>query len=144
MFVNLRIASACETFLPRTRSITSLAFLGEPFRYFAFAIASIFFVNRFVTARTALTPSDASIHIYFLRAIFSAFVPGWPLNILVGENSPSLCPTMFSVTYTGMWRLPLCTPKVNPTISGVIVERRDQVLIACGLAPLSCDLPEHL
>jgi len=31
----------------------------------------------------------------------------------------------------------LCTPKVNPTISGVIVERRDQVLIACGFAPPS-------
>jgi hypothetical protein len=25
------------------------------------------------------------------------------------------------------------TPKVKPTISGEIVERRDQVLIACGL-----------
>src|SRR5713101_8484564 len=32
-----------------------------------------------------------------------------------------------------MWRLPLCTPKVSPTISGVMVERRDQVRITCGL-----------
>src|SRR6266852_1441602 len=31
-----------------------------------------------------------------------------------------------------MWRLPLCTPNVNPTMSGVIVERRDQVRITCG------------
>ena len=33
----------------------------------------------------------------------------WPLNVRVGENSPSLCPTMFSVMYTGMNFLPLCT-----------------------------------
>src|SRR4051812_20500240 len=31
-----------------------------------------------------------------------------------------------------MWRLPLWTPKVRPTKSGVMVERRDQVLIAGG------------
>src|SRR5690606_7749791 len=73
---------------------------------------------------------------YFLFAIFSALVPGCPLNVLVGENSPSLWPTMFSVTKTGMWRLPLCTPKVSPTISGVIVERRDQVFTAGGLFPV--------
>ena len=36
----------------------------------------------------------------------------WPLNVRVGENSPSLCPTMFSVTYTGMNFLPLCTAMV--------------------------------
>src|SRR5919199_6512361 len=35
-----------------------------------------------------------------------------------------------------MWRLPLWTAKVRPTKSGVMVERRDQVLIAGGrLAP---------
>src|ERR1043165_419615 len=35
-----------------------------------------------------------------------------------------------------MWRLPLWTSKVRPTKSGVMVERRDQVLIAGGrLAP---------
>src|SRR5688572_9020123 len=52
----------------------------------------------------------------------------WPLNRRVGENSPSLCPTMFSVTYTGMNFLPLWTAIVWPTISGVIVDRRDHVL----------------
>ena len=36
---------------------------------------------------------------------------------------------MFSVTYTGMCCLPLWTAIVRPTKSGVIVERRDQVLI---------------
>ena len=34
---------------------------------------------------------------------------------------------MFSVTYTGMNFLPLCTAIVCPTNSGRIVERRDQV-----------------
>ncbi len=36
---------------------------------------------------------------------------------------------MFSVTKTGLNTLPLWTLKVNPTNSGVIVDRRDHVLI---------------
>src|SRR6266404_2281467 len=36
---------------------------------------------------------------------------------------------MFSVTNTGLKILPLCTLKVRPTKSGVIIERRDQVLM---------------
>ena len=36
---------------------------------------------------------------------------------------------MFSVTYTGMNFFPLCTASVCPTISGMTVERRDQVLM---------------
>src|SRR3954471_22195238 len=36
---------------------------------------------------------------------------------------------MFSVTKTGLNTFPLCTAKVRPTNSGVIIERRDQVLI---------------
>src|SRR3954470_9776576 len=52
-----------------------------------------------------------------------------PLNVRVGENSPSLCPTMFSVTYTGMNFLPLWQASVWPTNSGRIVDRRDQVLM---------------
>ena len=36
---------------------------------------------------------------------------------------------MFSVTYTGMNFRPLCTASVCPTISGITVERRDQVLM---------------
>src|SRR5574340_193364 len=51
------------------------------------------------------------------------------LKVRVNANSPSLCPTMFSEMYTGMCCLPLCTAIVSPTKSGVIVERRDQVLI---------------
>ena len=51
------------------------------------------------------------------------------LKMRVGENSPSLWPTMFSVTKTELKILPLCTRNVWPTKSGVTVERRDQVLI---------------
>ena len=39
-------------------------------------------------------------------AAFSVFVV-WPLKVRVGANSPSLWPTMFSVTYTGMNFFPL-------------------------------------
>src|SRR5580693_996428 len=55
--------------------------------------------------------------------------PEWPWNVRVGANSPSLCPTMFSVTNTGTNFRPLWTAKVSPTESGVIVLRRDQVLM---------------
>src|SRR5215472_1345467 len=51
----------------------------------------------------------------------------WPRNWRVGENSPSLRPTMFSVMYTGMNFLPLCTASVWPMNSGKMVDRRDQV-----------------
>src|SRR5579864_5017438 len=50
-----------------------------------------------------------------------------PLKLRVKLNSPSLWPTMFSVIYTGINFLPLCTAMVCPTISGTTVERRDQV-----------------
>ena len=36
-------------------------------------------------------------------------------NGKVGANSPKRCPTMFSVTYTGMNLFPLCTAIVCPT-----------------------------
>jgi hypothetical protein len=64
---------------------------------------------------------------------FSAFSAPWPWNVLVMANSPNLWPTMFSVTKTGTNFLPLCTATVNPTISGKIVERLDQVFITCLL-----------
>src|ERR1700726_88475 len=57
----------------------------------------------------------------------SAAFTAWPLKVRVGENSPSLCPIICSVTYTGINFLPLCTAMVCPIISGTIVERRDQV-----------------
>src|SRR5436190_1744550 len=137
--VNFRIANARETPSPRIISITSRVLRWLPFRCFNLAIASISLVGGWPLAigshKTACQLQTAAA--YFLLAIFSAFVPGCPLNKRVGENSPNLWPTIFSVTKTGMWRLPLCTPNVKPTISGDIVERRDQVLIACGFEPLS-------
>ncbi len=42
---------------------------------------------------------------------------------------------MFSVTYTGMNFLPLCTASVCPTISGITVDRRDHVLMTFFSAP---------
>src|SRR5205809_818834 len=55
--------------------------------------------------------------------------PEWPWNVRVGANSPSLWPTMRSVTKTGTNLRPLWTAKVRPTASGVIVLRRDHVLM---------------
>jgi hypothetical protein len=52
-----------------------------------------------------------------------------PRNVRVGANSPSLCPTIASVTNTGTCLRPSCTAIVCPSMSGMIVERRDQVLI---------------
>src|ERR1700747_2185980 len=60
-------------------------------------------------------------------ALSSAAFTAWPLKVRVGANSPSLCPIICSVTYTGINFLPLCTAMVCPIISGTIVERRDQV-----------------
>src|SRR6266404_6032892 len=61
------------------------------------------------------------------RSVCSAAFTACPLKVRVGENSPSLCPIICSVTYTGMNFLPLCTAMVWPIISGTIVDRRDQV-----------------
>ena len=82
--------------------------------------------------------SDVSCFRFGLHVYPPPLRPAWPifsvaaftecpLNVRVGENSPSLCPTMFSVTYTGMNFFPLCTAIVWPTNSGRMVERRDQV-----------------
>src|SRR3974377_62650 len=60
-------------------------------------------------------------------AFSSATLTEWPLKERVGANSPSLCPIICSVTYTGINFLPLCTAMVCPIMSGTIVERRDQV-----------------
>src|SRR6476646_4723181 len=56
-----------------------------------------------------------------------------PLKVRVGANSPSLCPTIASVTNTGTCLRPSCTAKVCPMKSGMMVERRDQVLMTCLL-----------
>src|SRR5690349_19994782 len=68
-------------------------------------------------------------HGYSGLAFLSATIlPLCPRNNRVGANSPSLWPTMFSVTYTGTNLFPLCTAKVWPTNSGRMVLARLQVL----------------
>src|SRR5437899_3607881 len=64
----------------------------------------------------------------YLASAFAVCAPCF-LNVRVRENSPRRWPTMFSVTNTALKILPLWTLKVMPTKSGVIIERRDQVLI---------------
>ena len=49
---------------------------------------------------------------------------------------------MFSVISTGMCWRPLCTAIVSPTMSGMTIERRDQVLI--GLRSFLADGHLHL
>ena len=75
-----------------------------------------------------------NIPVYLAEEVGEAFLSAppafeWPLKVRVCENSPSLCPTIFSVIYTGICCLPLCTAIVKPMKSGKTVERRDQVLI---------------
>src|SRR5207237_9988382 len=57
--------------------------------------------------------------------------PEWPRKVRVGANSPSLWPTICSVTKTGTCLRPSWTAIVCPTISGKTVDERDQVLIIC-------------
>ncbi len=54
-------------------------------------------------------------------------------------NSPSLWPTICSVTNTGMNLRPLCTANVMPTMSGITVERREYVVITRLLGFVSFD-----
>src|SRR5919206_1774797 len=58
-------------------------------------------------------------------------LPAWPRKVRVGANSPSLWPTIDSEMKTGTCLRPSWTAIVWPTISGKIVEARDQVLIIC-------------
>src|SRR4051812_1628625 len=60
----------------------------------------------------------------------------WPRNVRVGANSPSLWPTIASVTNTGTCLRPSCTAMVWPSMAGTIIDRRDQVLMTF-LVPLS-------
>src|SRR6516164_3214556 len=64
-----------------------------------------------------------------------ALPPLCPLNTRVGLNSPSLCPTMSSVTYTFTNAFQLCTRNVAPMNSGTTVQSRDHVLIGSLFMP---------
>src|SRR4051794_14125502 len=63
--------------------------------------------------------------------ILTLSLPAWARNTRVGANSPSLCPTIDSEMNTGTCLRPSWTAIVWPTISGKIVEVRDQVLTIC-------------
>src|SRR5438270_13911767 len=72
------------------------------------------------------------VNLHSVAPYFASALAVWApcfLKVRVSENSPKRWPTIFSVTNTGLKTLPLCTLKVRPTKSGVIIERRDQVLI---------------
>src|SRR5271165_462834 len=88
-----------------------------------FVIRSAMFYA-FGAAAAGATPPPAGA----APAAFSnATLTEWPLKERVGANSPSLCPIICSVTYTGINFLPLCTAIVCPIMSGTMVERRDHV-----------------
>src|SRR6266704_6523112 len=72
--------------------------------------------------------STAPFVLHYFASSFAVWAPCF-LNVRVRENSPRRWPTMFSVTNTGMNNFPLWTVNVIPTKSGVIIERRDHVLI---------------
>ena len=109
--VNSRVSIASCTLLFLTKLAIRLAFLGE-----ILICLSIAFIS----------------YDYFLASL-----PPCPRNIFVGENSPSLCPTMFSLTKTGMCCFPLWTAKVCPTNSGEMSLLRDHVLIGLFLPSAS-------
>src|SRR4029453_11294394 len=80
-------------------------------------------------------PLRGCAHLFHLRSAhvvrFTSTLrsPECARNVRVGANSPSLCPTICSVTKTGTCLRPSWTAIVCPTISGKIVEVRDQVRI---------------
>src|SRR4030067_1187602 len=113
-FVKRRIFKASSDLLPRIRSATNCAFLGPTRTNLNFAFLSISPFTRYGVA-------------FPLIVVFRS--PEGAGKVRVGENSPNLCPTISSVTKTGINFFPLWTAKVNPTISGTIVDRLDQVLI---------------
>src|SRR5699024_927750 len=84
-----------------------------------------------LVCRLLLLPSSP---LFPYTTLFRSSEPAWPLNNLVGANSPSLCPTISSVTNTGTCLRPSCTANVCPTNEGNMVERLDQVLTTCFLS----------
>src|SRR3981189_2063972 len=104
--MNFNVLTASVADLPRIVSTTKRHFCGEMRAYRKIALVCM----PYSAADTFLSPECA-------------------LNVRGGANSPSLWPTMFSDTNTGTCKRPLCTAMVKPTISGMTMERRDQVLI---------------
>src|SRR5450631_2855559 len=124
--VNASVFRASSTRRPLIRFSTSRAFCGETRMYRASARNSIVRSPYAFGADGVIAPGPPGTPAGLAAVSVAAFIE-CPLNCRVKLNSPSLCPTMFSVTYTGINFLPLCTAIVCPTISGIIVERRDHV-----------------
>src|SRR5699024_8148899 len=124
--VYLSIAKASSISLPLIKSATILTFLEEILAYLrvAFACGMISFTS---------STFYSLLHSYFFVVVLS---PACPLNVLVGANSPNLCPIISSEMYTGTCFLPSCTAIVCPTICGYIVEALDHVFIT-SFFPLS-------
>jgi hypothetical protein len=95
-------------------------------RLIRFATGRILYGEQIKNFDIALYPFAILISYYFAAFLSD---PACPRNIRVGANSPSLCPTRFSVMYTGTHIFPLYTEIVIPTISGMMVEQREYVLI---------------
>src|SRR5271168_2888912 len=121
LLVNASVLSASSTRRPLIKSRTKRAFCGETRTKRACALNSISCPYAFAAGAAAAGAAAG-----LAAASVAAFIE-CPLNWRVKLNSPSLWPTMFSVTYTGINFFPLCTAMVWPTISGTTVERRDQV-----------------
>src|SRR5215831_5183630 len=121
--VNRRMLRAAPTGLPRTRSTTTAILRGDIRKFLRWAVDSM---------SDHLAPPGPGP-----EAGLATFISAeWPEKVRVGENSPSLWPTMFSVAETGMKLRPLCTAKVCPTNSGRMVDRRDQVFTTFFWFPL--------
>src|SRR3954471_24902405 len=110
------------------RSTTRRAFWGVTRTYRACALASIAVPCSLLGVRPGAALRQRR------RPFRSSF--SWPRNVRVGANSPSLWPIMASVTNTGTCLRPSWTARVCPSISGMIMERRDQVRMTF-LVPLS-------
>src|ERR1700741_48457 len=117
LWLNSSSLRARCTFRPRMDWATRLSLRGLVRRVRTLHIASTPF------SRRALACFDMA---YFLLAFLSA---AWPGKKRGGADSPNFIPTMSSETSTGTCFWPLCTPNVRPTNCGMMVERRDQVLI---------------
>src|SRR3990170_5189912 len=127
------MACASRTDRPRIASATRCSLNGDTRMYLATAFASIGPLRpryRGVAGAAGAAGVAPGVAAGATPVVRSAAAPvPWPLKVRVGENSPSLCPTICSVTYTGMCFRPSYTAMVCPTISGSTVLRRDQVLI---------------
>ena len=98
--VNLTIAKASSALFPLIKSATILTFLDEILAYLRVATAC---GTSFCTVSCFASTLFTSLNYFFAVVVLS---PECPLNVLVGANSPNLCPIISSVIYTGTCFLP--------------------------------------